>query len=95
MPTLSAKKVAQNKVFILICLNYQEKGPEEQKLILKKILRRENIRRNKIKAAGIDFEYPDIVCIILYTQMNVIVCDTEIDECDFMLPLYTTQMNII
>jgi hypothetical protein len=28
---------------------------------LKRILRRENKRKTKIKAAGIDYEYPDLV----------------------------------
>lgn len=32
--------------------------------MLKAILRRESKRRKKIKAAGIDYEYPDLVCYL-------------------------------
>ncbi|KAH7431762.1 hypothetical protein KP509_08G065300 [Ceratopteris richardii] len=38
----------------------RERNPEEERQILKAVLRKENKRRKKIKESGIDFEYPDI-----------------------------------
>ncbi|MCO5576222.1 hypothetical protein L7F22_030030 [Adiantum nelumboides] len=38
----------------------RERKPEEQRHMLKAVLRRENKRRKRIKDAGIDFEYPDL-----------------------------------
>ncbi|KAI5071344.1 hypothetical protein GOP47_0013595 [Adiantum capillus-veneris] len=38
----------------------REREPDEQRHILKAVLRRESKRRKRIKDAGIDFEYPDL-----------------------------------
>ncbi|KAH7431764.1 hypothetical protein KP509_08G065400 [Ceratopteris richardii] len=55
----------------------REKNPEEQRQILKGVLRKENKRKKKIKESGIDFEYPDIRTCLPPKSKKIKFSDSE------------------
>ena len=64
---------------------------EEHKKLVEKIIKRDEKRRKRIEAAGIDYECPEIVRILLFSLLLALFCTSENGQSLGMLRLKVNE----
>jgi len=62
---LDIARLILSMMFCFLMLSFQERTLEEHKKLVERILKHDQKRRKRIEAAGIDYECPEIVSLLL------------------------------